>query len=448
MSLDAIFSNFNMRAYSEACLNMAVDMAEVRRKKIDFDTLVIPSRGAFPFFLGMVHASRRLQNADPDIKWVYDNMAIQPTLEPLMPSDSPLSSDVHKKPLRVLLIPFTADLNIPKFDAEESNEEYTEQTREYWARVTHAFFRDPKLRTKNPYFRTFAETILRDIEGRSKTAEIYERFPTIGKFAIIDTVISGRASNDILGFFDQIALEEARSGGQTHDIPPYAFLIVDEKGDKLAKHPGFNTYLRDREKSRLAKLYPIPRIVSEDKNSALLGVSATIYPSLMKASKCIEYQGREFFIGAGSWHVNPESIQFKHFLKFMDMVYAGIDVCSADYTTNDEIAKNCLEDQFEEKRLDFITTTEDSGALNLAEFDVASDRRLAELNSGAVPTYETRSHVIHVPFNPRFDRNLIAKICNYDYVTCKKNPPPSDLYEDTGISNKRAAIFLSPSRKH
>jgi hypothetical protein len=448
MSLDNIFSNNNMLSYSEACVNMALDMADTRKQRFDFDTLVIPSRGAFPFFLGMVHAFKRLQNADDNIKTIYEAMAIQPMLEPLMPRDTSVSSDVHKKSLRVLLIPFTADLNIPRFDAEESNEEYTEKTREYWARVTHSFFKEPQFRAKNPYFKTFVDIILRDVEGREKTAEIYETFPKIKKFAMIDTVISGRASNDILGAFDDLAIEDCQDGGSSSsDVPPFAFLIVDENGNKLEKHKGFNAYLQGRKDRRMANLYPIPKIVSEDKNSALLGVSATIYPSLMRASKCVEYHNREFFIGAGSWHVNPESVQFKHFLKFMDLVYSGIDVHASQYS-GDEVAKDCLNEKFEAKRLEFINATEDSGAIELSEYDIAADHRLDVLGKGAVPPYETRSHVIHVPFNQRFDKNLITKVCNYDSVTCKKNPSPSDSYEDMKASNRRAAILLPPSSKH
>src|SRR3989338_11190208 len=208
-----------MLEYSEACVTMANDLVNTRRKVMPFDTLVIPSRGAFPFFLGMTYLLKKLITFGDDFK------------------------DIHRKDLRVLLIPFTADLNIPKFDPDESNEEYTEKTREYWARVTHAFFKEPKLRSKDPYFKTFAEIILGNLEGRDKTVQIYEQFPQIGRFAMIDTVISGRASNDILGAFDQISAEQQQRGIIDHaNISPFAFLIVDENSEKLEKHQGFNAY--------------------------------------------------------------------------------------------------------------------------------------------------------------------------------------------------------------
>ena len=364
-----------------------------------------------------------------------------------MPRNLDISTDIHRKDLRVLLIPFTADLNIPKFDPDESNEEYTEKTREYWARVTHAFFKEPKLRSKDPYFKTFAEIILGNLEGRDKTVQIYEQFPQIGRFAMIDTVISGRASNDILGAFDQISAEQQQRGIIDHaNISPFAFLIVDENSEKLEKHQGFNAYLKKKKDKFMAQLYPIPRIVSEDKNSALLGVSATVYPSLMRASKSMEYDGREFFIGAGSWHVNSESAQFKHFLKFMEMVYSGIDVIVARYGLGSEHSQKFIE-EFNGRRNEFIEVSDQSGVLNSSESDIASDPRLKNLNRGATVIYETRSHVVHVPFSDKITKDLVSEICGYPSVQCKvvfKTDIGSDIqdrYEPPKTPTRKSAMI-------
>jgi len=420
MTLEETFSKKNMIAYSDACTNLALDFADTRAKKAPIDTLVIPSRGAFPFFLGMTHALRKFREFDEGVKKTYRDMAIQPILEPLMPRDAEISSDIHSKGLRVLLIPFTADLNIPKFDSDASNEEYTEKTREYWARVTHAFFKEPGVRRRNPYFKVFTDIILRELEGRQKTAEVYEGFPKIERFAMIDTVISGRASNDILGAFDNIQREQQDIGAAGwHDIPPHAFLIVDKDGEKLERHRGFSAYLHQRQNQGTARLYPIPQIVSEDQNSALLGVSATVYPSLMKASKELRYNGREFFIGAGSWHINPEARQFRHFQQFMELVYSGIDLAAAEFLDNKSVAVR-LDGEFEEKRRDFVRESERSGLTDLSEYETANDDRLCLLNKDAKPIYETHSHVIHVPLNSRVDSGLITKICGYGYMTCHK----------------------------
>jgi len=439
MTLEDIFSEENLLAYSEACVTLAQDLAKVRTTKFSLDTLVIPSRGAVPFFLGMTHALEKLVPFGDDIKSTYESIAIQPMLEPLMPSDTQISTNTDKKPLRVLMIPFTADLNIPKFDPEEQNEEYTEKTRQYWARVTHAFFSSPSLRKANPYFRTFTDIILRDLENRGRTAEIYERFPKINRFAMIDTVISGRASNDILGAFDDIAQEEYRAGGSAaSDVPPFAFLIVDDKGQKLAKHRGFQSYLHRKKDHGLAELYPIPNIVSEDNNSALLGVSATVYPSLMKISKSMEYNGREFFVGAGSWHVNEKSEQFKHFTQFMGLVYSGIDVISSQYGLESEGSEEILE-EFRDKRTKYIADAEKHDVINMDEISAASDLNLYNLNREAVPIYETASHVIHVPINPNQTRNLCAKICNYDYIRRKTK---NEIEEEIRAQNKTSLVKI------
>jgi len=437
MTLEDKFSEEHMLAYSEACVNLATDLTDVKKKKFSFDTLVIPSRGAVPFFLGMAYAMKKLIPLGDDFKETYESIAIQPMLEPLMPKDSGISTNIHKKPLRILMIPFTADLNIPKFDSEQSNEEYTEKTRDYWARVTAAFFREPSLRMKNPYFKTFTEIVLRDIENRSRTAEIYEEFPRVKRFAMIDTVISGRASNDILGAFDDIALEEYNSGGSPcSDVKPFAFLIVDANGEKLEKHRGFKAYLQNRTDRGMAKLYPIPSIVSEDKNSALLGVSATVYPSLMKASKGIEYHEKEFFVGAGSWHVNPKSRQFVPFLGFMELIYSGIDVAMAQYELQHESFDRAFE-AFSDKRINFVNTSIRENTLDLDEISAASDVNLMGLNRGASPIYETSSHVLHVPINPSQTRNLCIKICNYDYVRCKTQGSASDSSDSAKLKGKK-----------
>ncbi|MEM4270862.1 MAG: hypothetical protein QXO70_02075, partial [Candidatus Pacearchaeota archaeon] len=203
-TLERIFSEENMLAYSNACLELALDMPELRETK-GFDTLVIPSRGAVPLFLGMVYALEKLRDCSEVHKEFYENLGVQPMLTPLLPECSKIANSVVGKDFRVLIIPFTADLNIEKFDSETSNDEYTRKTREYWANVSAAFFKSQNNRNQDPYFRSFVDVILRDIECRDYLAKIYEVFPQIKSFAILDTVVSGRASNDILKAFDSIA---------------------------------------------------------------------------------------------------------------------------------------------------------------------------------------------------------------------------------------------------
>ena len=328
MSLDEELNIYNLHKYSNVCLDLAMNIPESHSKN-PFDTLVIPSRGAVPFFLGMTYALDKLQKQyGGDYKSFFDNLAIQPTLLSLMPDGIDISRSLMDKDIRVLLIPFTADLNVEKFDKSLDNTEYTLRTRKYWANVTASFFKSIEERNKDPYFKSFAKVILDNVENRPSLAGIYGGFPKINKFAMIDTVISGRASNEILTEFD--SLSERLNN---ENLKPSAFLIVDKDGRVLENHKHYLSYLKRKEANNLVKMYTIPNIVSEDKGPSLLGVVATLYPSIMRDSLKhlrINQNGteKEFFVGAGSWHISTasEEVHRKTFKKFMKTVYAGIDV--------------------------------------------------------------------------------------------------------------------------
>lgn len=407
MGLENIFSDKNILSYSSACIDLAVDMAEQKIKKNSFDTLVIPSRGAFPFFLGMLYSLDKLKDIDDDSAKLLENICVQEMLHPLMSNKFKTCYDFQKSKLNVLLIPFTADLNIPKFDKTQDNEEYTTKTREYWARVTHAFLKDNNARSADPYFKSFIDEVLRKIENRGNIAEMYEKFPKVENLSIIDTVISGRASNDILRSFDQIANERYLSGVSEPDsVRPKAFLIVDEDGKKLEKNRRFAVYLRDKESAGQAKLYKIPRIVSEDTNSSLLGVSAAVYPSLMRASKSWDYNGKEFFFGAGSWHINPRSKYKAHFNKFIDLIYSGIDSRFASDYESEEI-KVRKAGEFSEKLVDFQKYATDNSMLSLSDEQNSDLDYLDQRNKDVGSIFETHSHVVHIPFNEAYTREVL-----------------------------------------
>lgn len=412
MALDEIFSQENMLAYSGACVNMAVDMAEKRYQKRPFDTLVIPSRGAFPFFLGMTYALDKLRGISDEAARLSDGLAVQPMLAPLMPEVAKVRTDLDKADLRVLLIPFTADLNVPQFDPSLDNDEFVAKTRAYWAHVTAAFFKNPDLRQKDPYFKSFVDVVLRSIEGRGKVADLYEQFPIVRSFGIMDTVISGRASNDILRAFDSIrrCQYDATNSGYEGFVPE-AFLILHEDGKKLARNKGFSEYLRQKERMGCANMYAIPNIVSEDTNSSLLGVSALVYPSVMRESRHLECaSGREFFVGAGSWFIDPEGLNRSHFRTFMNLVYAGIDAkIAADYYSTLDSASSEVE-RFNQKRLDFLDLAKKIKILNLGDVYDPSEHTVTYQDTQRPGSYQTHSSVEHVPFSEAYTREIIKQL--------------------------------------
>ena len=315
MTLENIFSEKNLLEYSNACLELAVVVPETRKNE-GFDTLVIPSRGAVPFFLGMCYSLNKIKSFGGDHELFYNDLGVQNIIASLLPEQSCISEDIENSKVKVIVVPFTADLNISKFEDTEGNEEYTFETRKYWANVTSSFFKEQRERKKDPYFISFTNIILRDIEGREEVAKRYEDFPQIKKFSIIDTVISGRASNQILQSFDSLSQKEGNE-----NLKPSSFLIIDEEGTKLKPH--FKSYLLRKKLEGKVVMQYVPRIVSEDEGASFLGVSAIVYPSLMKSSKNFEINGEEFFMGAGSWHLGSDlgKNYSDNFKKFMEIIY-------------------------------------------------------------------------------------------------------------------------------
>lgn len=402
--LESIFSKANLMNYAKACVGLAMDIPEIFEKE-KLDTLVIPSRGAVPFFLGMNYGIEQISNselASEEVDNFYQNLGVQDSLLPLLPENSGIKKgSLEDKAYRVLLAPFTADLNLNKFDENEDTDEYILKTRQYWANVTASMFLPREERKKDPYFKSFADVVLRHIEKRDDVAELYENFPTINKFGIMDTVISGRASNNILKAFDKLSMEK-----KNPNLQPYSFLIVDEDGKKLRSD--FERYLRGKKYDSKASFYPIHRIVSEDENASLLGVGAVVYPSVMKASKEMLTLGedKEFFIGAGSWRLDEdlgkkrENNHINNFDQFMDLIYSGIDLD----LHGDQESFNI----FSEKREKFLDTAYENNILGQAVFDPKYISK--QVRYSLKHPYETRSFVFHAPFSKNSTRKIISQL--------------------------------------
>jgi len=399
--LDKIFSEVNMLEYAGACINLAAALPEHTNPREGFDTLIIPSRGAVPFFLGMLAGLRKF-NWSPEHDYFYKNLGVQSLLEPLLPKDSGLETRLNDKKIRTLLMPFTADLNIPKFDNTQDSDEYTKKTRQYWANVVASFFQPSRKRRKDPYFRTFTEVILEDIENRKDVAQNYRDFPSANRFSMIDTVISGRASNHILKAFDNLC-QVYRSD----HIVPRTFLIVDENGEKLRTN--YKVYLNTKKALGQVMTFEIPRIVSEDEGASLEGVAAVVYPNIMKASKQFKIEDKEFFVGAGSWFIAPNSYYLTNFQRFMDLVYSAID---AKYSQEYESPSNPDKlSTFRQIRQEFVDFADKRRCLEKHTSEVSS----LYLNSDykIKDFYETSSHVGHVIFSDTATRVITNKIYSF-----------------------------------
>ncbi len=412
-TLDKIFSEDNLLSYSRVCLSLAEDIPEYKNMMgRDFDTFVIPSRGAFPFFVGMMYGLDKLRELGGSHEDFYSRLAVPKMLDSLLPKGISERERSKKYPIHVLPIPFTADLNVEKYDPLMDNSKITLKTRQYWSHVTNAFFKKPRQRLKDPYFRSFTNFILRDVENRDDLAKFYEQFPTIEKFSMLDTVISGRASNNILSTFDEIAKKEGNP-----DIAPTAYLIVDEDGKKLS--PAFRPLLMRKRSEGGVFLYNTPLTVSEDEGASLLGVAAVIYPSIMRLSQGFCLGKDEFFIGAGSWHRSKDlpSPYYENFKSFMNVIYRGIDsIFGPEYLCASEGKRE--RQNFLEARESFLERAKRVNILN------ETSDHVSVLNPshkyGYDSNYETSSHVLHAPFNTEGEGRAYAQISGLPGVRSKK----------------------------
>lgn len=393
MGCDQIFSSDNLLEYCKACVDIAINMPER-----EFDGILIPSRGAFPFFIGVAEALSKLGKHYEDFAEFNRSLNIPRVVGNYLVGDGFSSGKGSKN---VLLVPFTADLNLERLVRDVDESSFIDFTRKYWSRVTSNFLLQPEERKKDPNFVFFTDFILRKIENREADARAYEQFPQVRKLNMIDTVISGRASSTIIGCLEELAVSEGLPGLFNH-----ADLIIDEVGRKL-KSP-FKEFLRNRLYTNSPKVsfYNVPRIVSEDEGAALEGVAAVVYPTIMKKSLRLRKGGDMMFIGAGSWRTLAGLGDYEGFFKkFVNLVYRGVEyeLTKQGYIES-SASDNTLNEKFEWGRRKFIDEVKRTKML--AQRDDFTGLNIS------LPTdkiYETGSHVVHVLFKDYDADTLMAE---------------------------------------
>ncbi len=391
-SLENIFSEDNLLDYGKACLEVALGLSGR-----SYDTLVIPSRGAFPIFLGAISAMRYLcrdhEDFGEDLMRLNPYIKVNGWLDRYLPRGKQKQKELPR--INILFVPFTADLHIEDVD----NTKVTEMVRDYWARVTSSFLLESEERKEDPYFKTFSDVLLNFIEQRENLSKQYASFPKSKKLALIDTVISGRASSTILDCFDDLK------------IKPYSVLVAD--GNKRKLRAPFKQKLERRVYNDQVRLIDVNRIVSEDEGAALEGVTALIYPTVMTGSlnlRIREEENREgFFFGAGSWHypspkTSPHSNNFGLFVDTIDHAVALNVLGTYCRVENGEDTER----NFVESRRKLLKNMEKQEFSKRKEADIKNFNLNPELI--VENSYETGSYVLHVPFNKNSDEKVMHEI--------------------------------------
>jgi hypothetical protein len=187
----------------------------------------------------------------------------------------PILREYHRKSgdFKILMLPFTAHVTIPdeyrqRYDFKE-NIDAVESSVMLWAtNLALSFLKDCDERSKDDYFNLY--TKLLNLTGQRELEELYRNFPKCSNLIYLETVISGLASHTILkGFKDA-------------DYKPYTIFVVDSYGAKLK--PKYSWIFRSLEANGLATKILVSKLIAEDTNSALLGISATVYPTIIMAS--------------------------------------------------------------------------------------------------------------------------------------------------------------------
>lgn len=394
MSIETEFSDENVMHYAKACFEIA-DSLVTRSKQGDFNTLLIPSRGAVPLFIGSMYALQCLSQEHEEHRTFLGRIRAPNLIrEYIMPSYALPPIKEQDKKVNILLCPFTADINMQpyaenaKLEGEISVEEFVNDTRKYWTKVVHALTEGKKERDKNPYLQ-FYLYLLRNVENRHQLSDEYEGAARVEGLAMIDTVISGRASTTIIDGFKE------------EKITPYSLLVIDNE-EKSLKEP-YAVKIRSGEAYGNVKSIPIPRIFSEDKGASLEGVVGIVYPSLMFNANWLELRKKSFFpVGAGSWYPLPQNDPHESaFRKFCSMLKSAVNIECAEFC-DEGIDKTKEEDLMGESRKRLLEILK-SEKLLVPNHYSASYIRFRYRPS---KRYETSSHVLHVCFPEEVSKNI------------------------------------------
>jgi hypothetical protein len=408
--LRQFFSDENLGSYAKSAIEIAIDIPSK-----DIDTILIPSRGAFPIFLGVLYALELVSNEEKPYRDFFEGIRIPAFVKECYPTYKPQNENCVGNDVNVLVIPFTGDINI-RDDYKEKcikQEDVVDNTRKFWSNVAYSFLKEKEERERDPYFQTYM-FLLKQIEKREKLAEEYENFPKAKRIAMIDTVISGRASSTILKEFDEISKKN------NCEIPSHTFLILDSCGKRL-KHP-YSQYLSLKETLGLASFYQIPVILSEDKGATLEGVISIVYPDLMCLSmdtKTSEQLKKYVpFFGAGSWYPIPSHETTKAYAEtfniFMSLVKEYVKKEAKKEYGIGIISDNKDIENFRKRLIENII---ENNLLNHNKpFDIGLFGHETLYRPDSI--YETSSHVIHAKYKPGIARNILVKLTNYLSNTC------------------------------
>lgn len=331
-----VFSVENFVSYAEAAAEMSTSLRVLFE---EYDSIVIPSRGAFPIF-----------NAASSLPY-YEKVMKKTTDE-----KRELAKEFLRSPINYpLVLPFSAD-------------PVTDQTsfaiRRFWSKVLSALVRRD---VESPYLQ-FYKFLVEKVAKESFVSALPVRLPS-NKFIFIDTVVSGRAISEIIESLEEEGLNEC-----------FFILIADNFGESIR---GEYKRVIDRVKAEgRCEMIGVKDLFTEDRGPGVSGVWSTVYPGVMrKLSE--KYDWAVDCYGAGTFYYKVSSSQVGESQGIDDpeynmpntLLYAILSVVSGMAVRTalkcDEIRKGNLPEDVElsdEKRDEMVEDIERKNACDMRNY--------------------------------------------------------------------------------
>ncbi|CAM2923768.1 hypothetical protein SAMN05444143_10795 [Flavobacterium succinicans] len=256
----------NVLSYSNACYKVCEILIELKDE--NYKRLIIPSRGAYPFYNGALTS----------INFLTDSRSER------------MNFNLH---FDLWLLPYTSDWG--QADIKTNSK----AVRKFWSKI----LADSIRKESTPY--TFFYNKLVDLIGSRLTinttdlkVDKYYKNNNIDneKFIFIDTAISGKAICDIIESFYEFNLTDF-----------FIIMITDCDGNKLK--PEYKKIIeKEKQLNRLIQIN-VKNIYSEDASPLLnTGISSIVFPSLIeRAYNEIDEFKKNQFVGAGLWFIDSVS---------------------------------------------------------------------------------------------------------------------------------------------
>ena len=226
-----------VESYANAC-RAVHDYCGVLQKS-GYDLLVVPSRGAHPFIRGAQSYSHTVFKPDK--------------------GELPIPGFVS---LQQLCLPFTADLT-----DEQSATSFG--VRRYWARVLAAILRGSSGDVSLEFHKH-----LRSVAGILAYGTNTLRNGTSDRFIFIDTVVSGRATYEIMAAFEECGLKNC-----------HYLLLIDQLGTRMKTE--YRNKINEMVSLDKATTIEVENIFTEVEGPVMSGIWTVTMPEVMESAKRI-----------------------------------------------------------------------------------------------------------------------------------------------------------------